>query len=554
MESFGIIFKKNVEIKVRDGTILRANLFLPSRKGRYPAILLRTPYRKPESGYERFVMANYAVVCQDIRGRYDSEGEYVPFFTSHHREAEDGYDTVEWIANQQWCDGNIGTMGISYPAWLQYQLAKLQPLHLKAMSALSIPVELQKLDFPYGSFKPGRRLSFLFNAIAPDIRRKKKLPEPHTPEQALKIWDKYLHESLIWCLPLSDAFRYLPEELAEHVYRWLNEPFKNVWHFEKAHSLIEVPNLDFTGWYDHCWSFENFSGLRNRGKTQVARKYSKIVIGPWNHIGLGSQKCGEIDFGRNAVVDIQSIQIQWFDHWLKGIENKIEDDPPVRYYVIGADKWKHCEVFPPETKPYELFLSSGGNLSSILRCKSGNAKFTYDPKNPVPSLWTINCFSSAYDLNQLGHRQDILCFFSKPLKNDIEIVGYAEVVIYVNSSAPDTDFFVRLADDNPSGFCLEVSSGMIRVRYRDGFEKENFISKDEIVELRIRMSATACRFKRGNRIALLITSSNFPEFDRNHNTGKNDIFDSELKIAKQTIFFGKRFPSRIILPVVKDGN
>lgn len=174
MKATDIIIKRNVEIKMRDGIILRANIFLPSKRSRYPAILVRTPYKKPESGYERFVLAGYAVVCQDTRGRYDSDGEYVPFFTDSHKEAEDGYDTVEWIANQTWCNGNVGTMGISYPAWMQYQLAKLQPPHLKATSAISIPVELQELDFPYGSFKPGRRLSFLFNAIAPDIRRRKK--------------------------------------------------------------------------------------------------------------------------------------------------------------------------------------------------------------------------------------------------------------------------------------------------------------------------------------------------------------------------------------------
>ncbi len=310
MEVFGTTVRKNVGIKMRDGITLYANIFIPSRKGKYPAILIRTPYRKPESGFERFVMSGYVVVCQDIRGRYDSEGEYVPFFTDVHREAEDGYDTVEWVAHQSWCDGNVGTMGVSYPGWLQYQLAKLRPPHLKAMSAISIPVELQQLDFPYGSFKPGRRLSFLFNAIAPDIRRRKKLSLPHTPEQALEIWNRYLHEAIIWSLPITDVCRYLPDGLGEYVLKWLQDPFREVWHFEKAHHEIEVPNLDFTGWYDHCWSFGHFSGLRKNGKTEIARKCSKIIIGPWNHVGLGSEKCGEIDFGPDARVDLQGIQIQ----------------------------------------------------------------------------------------------------------------------------------------------------------------------------------------------------------------------------------------------------
>lgn len=237
------------------------------------------------------------------------------------------------------------------------------------------------------------------------------MPPPHTPEQALKIWNRYFHETLIWSLPIADVIKYLPQELGRYVLKWLENPFKKVWHFEKAHHKISVPNLDFTGWYDHCWSLSHFLGLRKNGKTEIARRYSRIIIGPWNHVGLGSRRCGEIDFGKKAEFDLQGLQIKWFDHWLKGIENKIEDEPAVRYFVIGANRWEQSENFPPQTQPFEMYLAGSGSLSFRGPVNSGKFRFVYDPKNPVPTLWTISCFSSAYDLYELKHRQDILWFF-----------------------------------------------------------------------------------------------------------------------------------------------
>lgn len=569
IKNLGIILEKDVPVKMRDGVILRADIFRPDAHGRFPALLMRTPYNKEsytenmyggskDGKFEKYVGAGYVVAVQDVRGRYASEGKYIPFCAQNTGEGEDGYDTIEWLAAQPYCNGKIGTFGISYNAWAQWMLAKFQPPHLVAMCAVSIPVELTDVDWPW---RPGRRVRFWMNNIAPDLRRREGLMPPHTSADAIKIWDQGEQDKFIWFLPWIELPRYLPKGLAEYVEDWLCHTNRKVWKFDEAHKKIEVPNLDFTGWYDHCNSIGHFTGMQKNARTEIARTQTKIIIGPWNHVCIGKRKVGEIDFGPQAEMDVDGLIIRWFDFWLKGMDKGIDKEPPVRYFVVGSGEWKSAQTWPPDSKlKLEYFLGSNGDANNAngsgilaleLRGQEQHDSFNYDPKNPVPTLWGKGLFFEPSDRRLLEHRRDILYYRTPLLDEDIEIAGYPEVILYASSSALDTDFFARFVDENPDGQALESCYGMVRARYRNSMEREELLKPGEITEFRIKLGATACCFRKGHRIRLEITSSDFPNYDRNHNTGKNDILDADMVIAQQKIFHSLGYRSSLILPVVE---
>jgi len=557
--ALGIITELDVPVKMRDGVILRANVFRPDAPGKFPALLTRTPYGKASSGLERYVRAGYVVVTQDSRGRYASDGDYVIFTVEHTGDAEDGYDSVEWLARQPYCNGKVGTMGASYNAWMQWMLAKMRPPHLVAMCAYTIPLELTDVDWP-GAFRPGRRIKWWMGTIAPDLRRRHNLPGPHTRQEAQKIWDEIEHGRWLGFMPWLDFPRYLPKGLAEYAEDWLRHPNRRPWKFAEVHKEVEVPNLDFSGWYDHCGgTMEHLSLMQKNARTEVARTQTKLIIGPWNHGGFGKRKFGEIDFGPQAELDIHDIIIRWFDHWLKGIDNGIDREPPVRYFVMGSGKWKTADTWPPEGKEQAVYhLHSNGDANRVEASGGLSAQapgeepcdvYVYDPKDPCPTLWTRALFTLPSDRRQLEYRQDILYYRTPPLEEEVEIVGYPEVVLYASSSAPDTDFFARLVDEHPDGPALEVCYGMVRARHRNSLDREELLTPGEVTEFRIKLGATACRFLKGHRIRLEITSSDFPNHDRNHNTGRNDLADTELVSAEQKIFHSAQYPSRLIVNV-----
>jgi putative CocE/NonD family hydrolase len=545
----GIIFEKNVPATMRDGVVLRADIARPDAPGRFPALLMRTPYGKGLGNATRFVRAGYAFVCQDSRGRYASDGQYRVFTIDDTGDARDGYDTVEWLAAQPWCDGSVGTMGASYCAWMQYKLAALRPPHLKAMSAVSIPPEASCVDWP-GAFKPARRINWWLTTIAPDLRKRAGLGPPHTPAEAKAIWDGVERQQLLGLLPWSRVVEFLPEPLAGDVADWLTDPGRRVWRFDEAHAQIEVPNLDFTGWWDHCSSIAHLEGMQRNAATSLAREQSKTVIGPWDHCNLGKRRCGEIDFGPKAEVDTVAMQIRWFDRWLKGIENGVDREPAVRYFTAGSAKWCSADAWPPKRSGEKsLFLADGGALTPEPHASEGADGYRYDPHNPCPSLMTPTQFYVASDRRRLDHRGDILRYSSGPLREDVEIVGHPEAVLFAATSAPDTDWFVHLVDDDPDGIALEVSYGFVRARHRNGTDREELLAPGETVEYRVRLRPTAYRFRAGHCVRLEISSSCFPDHDRNHNTGRDDLHDPELVAADQRVLRGAAHPSRIVLPL-----
>jgi len=555
----GVIVEENVPVPMRDGVVLRANVFRPDGPGRFPGLLTRTPYGKAAGGMARYVRAGYVVVTQDSRGRYASDGDYVPFTVEHTGDAEDGYDSVEWLAGQPYCNGKVGTLGASYNAWMQWMLAKLRPPHLVAMCAYSIPLELTEVDWP-GAFRPGRRIRWWRTTIAPDLRRRAGLPGPHTPAEARRIWDEIEHGRWLGFMPWLDVVRYLPTGLAEYAEDWLRHPNRRAWRFEEVHREVGVPNLDFSGWYDHCnGTMAHVRGMRQNGRTEIARTQTKLVIGPWNHPGLGRRKIGEIDFGPQAELDLPDLIIRWFDHWLKGLDNGVDREPAVRYFVMGSAEWKTASTWPLEgLQEVSYHLSSTGRAhcvadSGLLTREPRGGEpcdgYVYDPNDPVPTLWTRELFTGPSDRRVLESREDILYYRTPPLEEDVEVVGYPEAILYASSSVPDTDFFARLVDEHPDGPALEVCYGMVRARHRHSLDREELLTPDEVTEFRIRLGATACRFLKGHRIRLEITSSDFPNFDRNHNTGRNDLADTELVPARQKVFHLEEYPSHLILNV-----
>jgi hypothetical protein len=556
--ALGVITELDVEMPMRDGTILRGNVFRPDAAGQFPAVLTRTPYGKGEGGDLRFVRSGYVIVIQDCRGRYASEGEFQSFQVPHTREAEDGYDSVEWLAAQPYCNGRVGLMGSSYPGWLAWEAASAQPPHLVAMSACTIPVELTDLDYP-GAFKPARRLHWWLNSIAPDLRRRAGWPPPHNGQEAREIWDRPLGDLWLSFLPWRDLADALPPPLGDEVRAWMESPLAPVWRFTEKHQQVRVPNLDFTGWFDHCWSAGHLPSMQEHGATPVAREQTKVVIGPWNHGGRGQRKCGEVDFGPPAEVDMGLMALQWFDHWLKGADNGVDDWPACRYFVMGAGQWEDSLTWPPAADRLDVLyldspgaaspVSAGGALMSEPPATDQPDQYVYDPRDPVRTLWEPGLFTAAADRRQLEHRRDLMIYRTEPLAQDLEIAGHPEVVIHAASSAPDTDFFARLVDDDPDGIALEVCYGFVRARHRHGLDREELLVPGEIVEFHIRLGPTAVRFAAGHRIRLEITSSDFPNHDRNHNTGGDDMAETELVTARQSVHHSAAHPSRLILPV-----
>jgi putative CocE/NonD family hydrolase len=300
--------------------------------------------------------------------------------------------------------------------------------------------------------------------------------------------------------------------------------------------------------------------MAKEAMTESARRNQRLVVGPWGHASRGQRKFGPIDFGPAAAQNLTDLQIRWFDHWLKGVDNGVNRESQVRIFVMGANAWRDEAEWPPaRAVKTDLFLASGGKsntpagdgkLARAAPDKAGEDKYDYDPRSPVPSLWGKDLFTVATDQRPLAERKDILVYQSEPLVQGIEVTGNPEVELYASSSAPDTDFFVRLIDVAPDGMARDVSMGMVRARYRESFDKPSLLTPGEATRLVIRLNPTSNLFLPGHRIRLDVTSSDFPNYDRNHNTAADQNADATLQTAHQTVHHGGRFASRLILPTI----
>ncbi len=556
-ESIKVITEHDVAVPMRDGTILRANVFRPDRGGPYPVLVLRTPYGKPSGGMDRYVKAGYIVVTQDARGRYASDGNWESFVRFETHDAEDGFDTVEWAAKAlPGSNGRIGTFGASYNAFLQWRLAALQPPSLVAMAASSIPARYTDLEGP-GTIRPGRRMHWWVTSMAPNMRLRTGRPGVTTKAEMQKLWDageskKWL-DHLPWLqLPLDAC-----EDETEAVRDWLRNPSRDPWRLHEDVKMIHVPNLNFIGWCDHCnGNMLLDTTIMSDAATPVARSGSRTVVGPWAH--SKNRRYGNIDFGPEADIDETEIQIQWFDYWLKGKRNDVDRTSPWKIFVMGDNTWRNENEWPlKRARQRSLFISSSGAANTSKGdgrllwhppSESGTDQFTYDPEDPVPSLHGPGLQVRPTDQRPLAERRDILVYQSEPLTERFEVTGNATVELYASSSAPDTDFFARLIDVAPDGMARDVALGMVRARFRKGLDQPVLLQPGTTVRYMIRLDPTSNAFLPGHRIRLDITSSDFPNYDRNHNTAADQNTDSELKTARQTVHHGGVNATRIIVP------
>lgn len=555
MPHYSVDMRLDVKVPMRDRVNLSADIYFPKAAETFPTILVRTPYSNnmPELIEKARRLANNGYVCvlQDTRGRWDSDGDYYPFVD----EPADGFDTQEWIGRQPWSNGKIGMAGGSYLGCVQWLSAPLGSKFLKCLAPRVMCNDyFNDLLYPGGAFQ-------LNVAITWGMRTRARTAQSID----FHDWTEMFHT-----LPLIDMAKAVGEDVP--FWRdWLEHPtedeFWSALNVEKKFHEIGVPALEMGGWYDlyAASSFKNWAGLRERGKTAEARR-GKLIVGPWPHRLSPGVRIGDVDFGAHSMVDLEALELRWFDYWLKGINNGICDEPPIRLFIMGINEWREESEWPlARTRWQDWHLHSGGNaataigdgrLSPAAPGEEAPDRFVYDPRFPVQTIGGNNCCSphivpwGPYDQRPLEMRSDVLCYTSAPLEADLEVTGPIKVILHAASDAPDTDWTAKLVDVSPSGYAMNLCDGIIRARYRDSRTRPTLLEPGRIYEYTIDVGVTGNVFRKGHCIRLEISSSNFPRFDRNPNTGHAIGKDAETRPARQTVHHSSKYPSRIVLPTI----
>jgi putative CocE/NonD family hydrolase len=567
-----IVVEKNIEVPMRDGTILRADLYRPDSPEKLPVLLNRTPYNKAMPmvfamtlDAMRAAEAGYNVMVQDCR--FASDGVWDCFNV----EAHDGYDTIEWAARQPWADGKVGTYGASYMGATQWLAATEAPPSLKAM----VP-SITASDYHDGWTYQGGAFSLFFNvswtmaALAPPTLLRERSKNPAANED--------LGRTMGSMNSMLDAMKYLPlrefpmfQVGAPYFFDWLKHPsYDSYWRkvsIEENHAKINVPALNIGGWYDifQGGTLRNFLGMRARGATDAARAGQRLWMGPWHHSVPFQNLVGNVDFGFQSSAisaDIDGAQLKFFDQHLKGIDAAT---PLVRIFVMGINQWRDEQEWPiPGTEFRRYYFHSRGRANSMygdgaLATEAPGTEppdsFLYNPLDPVPTNGGgLCCYpgalpGGAFDQAGVEHRADVLVYSTEPLAEDIEVTGPVSVTLYASSSAPDTDFTAKLVDVGPCGMVRNLTDGIVRARFRESQSEEKLLTSGKPTEFKIDLWNTSNVFKVEHRIRIEISSSNFPRFDRNPNTGRELFADAELKPAMQTVMHNRSFASHVTLPI-----
>ena len=543
-----MIQRIDVPAPMRDGVKLSADIRTPDSAGSFPVILVRTPYGNGgfSDALRAYVESGYAVVVQDCRGRFDSEGRFDPL-----REDLDGHDTIAWLRQQPWCDGRIGMYGGSYGGLTQYAAAWTQPEGLAAITPSVMGHDLFKnLLFENGALN----LSIAM-AWGARVSGRTQQVTPTTD------WEQvYKHLPLI-TMPEAAGFR------MDYYKEWLAHPtYDDYWakaSVEQRHDQINVPVFHLGGWYDvyYAGAFRNYCGLRSQGGP-LARKHQKILIGPWAH-GLNTRTIGQVDFGVGAVVELESMKKRWLDRWVKGERNGIDEEPPVRIFVMGENVWRDEKEWPlARAEETAVFLASqrsanslyGDGLLSFTPVEGGESdEYLYNPANPVPTVGGayLGDLAGPTDHRPIERRDDVLVYTSDALEKPLETTGFIKLVLFASSDAVDTDFIARLCDVHPDGRSINLCDGILRTRFREGLDKEVMMTPGTVHDLEMDLCVTSNVFLPGHRIRLEITSSCFPRFSRNLNTGEPTATGTRMQCARQTVRHSQAHPSRLILPVVR---
>lgn len=562
----GVLLERNVECVVRDGTVLRADVYHPSDGKRFPTLLNRTPYGKQEQRYvdDAYALAQrgYTVVIQDLRGRYASDGEYRWMFRDRLEtfDAEDGFDAAEWAAQLPWSNGQLGTWGHSNASWASWMLASARPPSLKAILASGMVQDL--LSMTFGIFETGRRLEWTYMMAADARRRSGELFGPHTAADAMERWNTVERGKYVWWLPLDEipaaVFSTLTDQLRAY-HRAQNREFIR---FGELHAGIAAPVLQITGWWDRLiGTIDNYVGLVTNGPEHL-RKQHRLIVGPWVHdVTQFTRRSGLLDFGPEAERPYADMIARWYDHHLKGIDNGVAAEAPIQLFILGENTWRGEHEWPlARTRYTEYFLHSKGSANTVrgdgwLSTDPPTGyeppdRYTYDPRDPVMSLMRADAQAAPVDQSPHDHRTDVLVYETPILRKDIEVTGPVVLKLWAASDCCDTDWTAKLGVVFANGLCVNLTYGVVRARYRSGYDKPALLEPGRVCEYSIRLNPVGIVFKKGERIRLYVSSSDFPNFDRNHNTGRDYWSDPELRVAHQAVFHTPEFPSRLILPVI----
>ena len=597
-QQYDVICQSNVMTPMRDGVHLATNIYFPALNrrridGKFPTILERTPYDKAAVGNVTngtyFAKRGYVCAIQDVRGRFASQGDWYPFA----KEAPDGYDTVEWLAAQEWSEGLVGTMGASYGGSDQSALATLNPPHLSTMI-----IAVGASNYYHCSMRQNGALEqrFMIYAFRMATTSKEALADPSI-KAAL---DKGFANIGEWVrrAPLKEGTS--PLRLLPNYERWVLDLFTHgeyddywkqrgyaISQYYQEHA--DVPTLYLGGWYDSYAraTCENFTLL-----SQMKESRQVLLMGPWTHGGWGVSYAGDIDFGSRSFINYNDLRLAWFDHFLKGQYTEVADWSAVKIFVMGSGNgninyqgrrhhggyWRDEQDFPlHDTKFIPYYLHADGTLAPNLPERATNAApthFSFDPREPVPTIGggisAADPIMEAGAFDQRGHsdffgckdtlplntRSDVLTFQTDPLEIDVEVTGPITVKLYASSSCRDTDFTAKLIDvcprseDYPDGLAINLTDSIIRARYRNGWEKPELLDPGEIYQFTFQLYPTSNVFKKGHRIRLDISSSNFPRFDVNPNTGGKLGVERRQKIAEQAIYHCPEHSSQVVLPII----
>lgn len=578
-------------VPMRDGVRLATDLYWPvGGPEPLPAILVRTPYdrrtwRRESSAASFFAGQGYTVAVQDKRGKFESEGEYVV----SGGDAEDGYDTVDWLARQPWSNGKVGTYGCSYLGDVQIFQARLRNPHLAAMIPQASGSSMGKAGGRYRYFGGwnGGALE-LAAGVGWFYKNGGKLyyrPPPGTPDSLLRQLADYFEPAprlpdvrfseLWWILPVAKIMERAgapPTDWERFVSSALTDPWWDRFGYLSDADSIDVPALFVNSWYDFgiAETLYQFNLFQRNAKRARARESQFLIVSPTTH--CASERATERTVvGEREVGDARfpywRTYLDWFDHWLKGEGKGVERWPKVRYFVMGTNEWRSADAWPvPGTRFTRFYLHSDGRANSRLGHGTLSTStpaneppdvYVYDPASPVPTTGGPLCCTGtpdapagAFDQRQVEMRQDVLVYTSEPLREGMEVTGPIEVLLYVSSSARDTDFTAKLVDVYPDGRAFNVQEGILRARYREGFDRTVWMEPGQVYEVRIDLQATANWFGIGHRVRLEVSSSNFPRFDRNLNTGGNNYGETEWVVARNTVYHSRRYPSHVILPIV----
>jgi uncharacterized protein len=599
--AYEVLATKNVRVAMRDGKRLSTDIYRPARNGiaessRFPTLVVRTPYDR--SQYEDyygagFVPHGYVVVIQSVRGRYGSEGSW-RFFRD---DPADGYDTAAWIASQPWSDGAIGTLGGSYEGGTQHAMAMTRPAALKAMVPLVAATDVGRYGIRHAGAFELRFFTWLFSVGNPVelANYPAYYPGDAATRQALgnAAQDYRLYISALplraGTTPLKMAPEYestLIEVMSHGDYDsyWKDIGVDVVTHLDEHK---DIPTHHVSGWYD-SWDL-NVANLNFASLAKTKNSLQRLTMGPWTHTRLGQSYAGEAEFGHEAMVSIEDLELSWMDHWLKGIDNGADREGPVRIFVMGGGDghktpegriwvgghWRTEKEWPLEralSTPY--YLHGDRSLGTEKAGAEAPSRFEFDPKNPVPSIggnvssqmglmqagaYDQRCRPEVFgctDKRRLSSRNDVLVFQTPPLSEDLEVTGPLVMNLWASSSAADTDFTAKLVDvypptsEYPEGVELNVEDGIVRARYRDSLENATLMTPGQIYRFRIELYPTSILFAKGHRIRVDISSSNFPRFDVNPNTGEPLNQNRRTAVALNTIYHDREHPSNMVLPVI----